>query len=94
MLRALQSVNESPLKVAVYDRIAELPIFSPDREGSSTPKPVTEFTKAIDQADGLIFASPEYVRSIPGGLKNAIDWMVSGNMSMRAGCPCLESRNN
>ncbi|MBB3353520.1 NAD(P)H-dependent FMN reductase [Rhizobium sp. BK049] len=34
---------------------------------------------AIAEADGLILASPEYIRSVPGGLKNAIDWLVSRN---------------
>lgn len=37
------------------------------------------FIAQIEAADGLIISSPEYVHAIPGGLKNAIDWLVSGD---------------
>ena len=65
--------------VTIYDRVSELPVFSPDLEYPHPPKQVVDFANAIEDADGLIFASPEYVRSIPGGLKNAVDWLVSRN---------------
>ncbi|WP_339109528.1 NADPH-dependent FMN reductase [Thioclava sp. GXIMD4216] len=54
----------------------DLPVFSPDQE-SDPPEPVVTLAGMIRKSDGLIIASPEYVRSIPGGLKNAIDWLVS-----------------
>ncbi|WP_406737059.1 NADPH-dependent FMN reductase [Thioclava sp. GXIMD4215] len=60
----------------MYDRLGDLPVFSPDQE-SDPPEPVVTLTGMIRKSDGLIIASPEYVRSIPGGLKNAIDWLVS-----------------
>lgn len=46
-------------------------------EGVNTPENVTEFCTLIADSDGLIISSPEYVHAIPGGLKNAIDWLVS-----------------
>ncbi|EJZ21485.1 oxidoreductase [Rhizobium sp. Pop5] len=76
MLYALQSVAGPTHMVSVYDRIGELPVFSPDLE-SEPPLEVAALAEAIADADGLILASPEYIRSIPGGLKNAIDWLVS-----------------
>lgn len=76
LLRALQAMAGSAHTVLVYDRIAELPVFSPDLE-LDPPPAVSVLAKAIADADGLIVASPEYIRSIPGGLKNAIDWLVS-----------------
>jgi chromate reductase, NAD(P)H dehydrogenase (quinone) len=77
MLRALQSAAGDAHAIAVYDRVGELPVFSPDRERPHPPQAVIGFARAVADADGLIFASPEYVRAIPGGLKNAIDWLVS-----------------
>jgi chromate reductase, NAD(P)H dehydrogenase (quinone) len=77
MLRSLQSAAGSAHVITIFDRINELPVFSPDLEYPNTPKQVLRFAKSVEEADGLIVASPEYVRSIPGGLKNAIDWLVS-----------------
>lgn len=77
MLSALQSAAAPKHLIALSQHSATLPIFSPDLEGLPLPTAVEEFCKAIDSADGIIIASPEYVRAIPGGLKNAIDWLVS-----------------
>lgn len=79
LLRALQATAPDGITVQVYDSIGELPVFSPDREGTDLPECVRQFQQAIADSDGLILSSPEYVRSIPGGLKNAIDWLVSGD---------------
>lgn len=79
LLRALQAIAPDGIAVQVYDGIGELPVFSPDREGADLPDGVRNFQQAIADCDGLLLSSPEYVRSIPGGLKNAIDWLVSGD---------------
>lgn len=65
------------MKIEVFSDIATLPVFSPDREGDNTPPEILAFAAKIADADGLIISSPEYIHAIPGGLKNAIDWMVS-----------------
>ena len=78
MLYALQSAAGSTYAVSIHDRVGELPVFSPDLE-ENPPREVAALARAIADADGLILASPEYIRSIPGGLKNAIDWLVSRN---------------
>lgn len=78
LLRAVQSVSPRGIDVSVFGGVDKLPIFSPDLEGANLPEPVRHFIRTIVESDGLIIASPEYVRSIPGGLKNAIDWLVSG----------------
>jgi len=66
------------VELSLYRGLADLPVFSPDLEGDHTPDVVAEFVSAVRQADGIILSSPEYVRAIPGGLKNAFDWLVSG----------------
>lgn len=53
--------------------ISKLPFYSQDLE-NDPPDIVTEFKEKIREADGFLFVTPEYNRSIPGVLKNAIDW--------------------
>ncbi|MFF5627051.1 NADPH-dependent FMN reductase [Microbacterium sp. LWH10-1.2] len=53
--------------------IRDLPLFDRDDEQSPAPA-VTAFKSAVEESEGLLFVSPEYNRSIPGPLKNAIDW--------------------
>jgi chromate reductase len=57
---------------AIYDGLERLPIFCSDL---ADPPNVVELKDAIAAADGVVFAVPEYNYSIPGGLKNALDWV-------------------
>lgn len=77
LLQALAHHAPSGVSVDVFDGVANLPIFSPDIEGPPAPPIVEEFAAAVARADGLVIACPEYVRALPGGFKNAIDWLVS-----------------
>jgi chromate reductase len=54
----------------VWDGLGDLPHFTPDDDGGA---PVASLRAALVQADAVLFATPEYNRSVPGGLKNAID---------------------
>ncbi len=78
LLQVLADVSPKNIDVTVFHKLQTLPVFSSDLEGANTPSEVKHFIDVIDQADGLIISSPEYVRAIPGGLKNALDWLVSG----------------
>ena len=51
----------------------ELPLYSPDHE-ADCPDVVSALKDAIAASDAVLFVTPEYNRSIPGGLKNALDW--------------------
>ncbi|MFD1377984.1 NADPH-dependent FMN reductase [Micrococcus antarcticus] len=53
--------------------ISDLPLYSADYD-DNYPEAGTALKTAIEASDGLLFISPEYNRSIPGALKNAIDW--------------------
>lgn len=77
MLNAVSDIARPDHTVTVFSDIATLPVFSPDAEDGPLPKSVQTLVDMIRDSDGLIIASPEYVRAIPGGLKNAIDWLVS-----------------
>ncbi|WP_417257626.1 NADPH-dependent FMN reductase [Celeribacter sp.] len=77
-LRAIAALAPPDMEVEVFDGIAQLPVFSPDLETQGRPAPVTDFADRIARCDGVIIACPEYVRGLPGGFKNGIDWLVSG----------------
>ncbi len=67
-------INLAPPELEFFEvGIGDLPLFSPDHE-SDLPEPVRVYKAALESADGVMFISPEYNRSIPGALKNAIDW--------------------
>ncbi len=52
-----------------------LPLFNQDLMDDSLPAPVGELIAAVDAVDAVLIVTPEYNWSIPGGLKNAIDWL-------------------
>jgi chromate reductase len=60
-------------KVEVFDKIGEFPLYNQDEE-ANIPDVVKEFKGKIKKADALLIVTPEYNFSIPGYLKNAIDW--------------------
>jgi chromate reductase len=63
--------------VTIFDALKSLPHFDPELSAENPPKIIVEFRNAIEKADGIIICTPEYVFSIPSGLKNAIEWCVS-----------------
>lgn len=77
LLRAMKNLAPAGIELLVFHNLNALPVFSPDTEGEATPVAVSKLMDAVSANDGIIISSPEYVRAIPGGLKNAIDWMVS-----------------
>jgi chromate reductase len=56
----------------------DLPHFNPDLEagGAAAPTAVADLRRQLEQADAVLIATPEYAHSLPGSLKNALDWMV------------------
>ncbi len=61
------------VSMEIFEGLGEIPLFNQDQE-NNPPQIVKEFKKKIREADALLIATPEYNRSIPGVLKNAIDW--------------------
>lgn len=76
ILDTLKKLYQDKLYIEIYDQIAALPHFNPDLEDEAIPLKVKEFYQLIGQANGVIICSPEYVFSLPGALKNAIEWTV------------------
>jgi chromate reductase, NAD(P)H dehydrogenase (quinone) len=73
LLRAARAVLPPGVELAEWEGLAGVPIFNEDEE-LSPPEPVREFLAAIEDADAVLVATPEYNASLPGGLKNALDW--------------------
>jgi chromate reductase, NAD(P)H dehydrogenase (quinone) len=73
LLRAAAAELPPGLELAEWDGLAGLPAFDEDLERTPPPA-VAEFLAAIERADALLIATPEYNASVPGALKNAIDW--------------------
>ncbi|HVZ18191.1 MAG TPA: NAD(P)H-dependent oxidoreductase [Terriglobales bacterium] len=71
-LRAAQQLAPEEVEIEIFD-LKGIPPFSEDDE-RTPPERVTEFKKKIREADAILIATPEYNYSIPGVLKNAIDW--------------------
>ena len=66
------------MRVERYDRLADVPLFNPDIDVDPGPPAVVGLRKSIAGADALLISSPEYAHGVPGALKNALDWLVSG----------------
>jgi chromate reductase len=73
--RALPELAPEGMKISPLDGIGDMPLYNADIQAQGFPDSVTKMAAAIQQADGVIIVSPEYNYSIPGVLKNAIDWL-------------------
>ena len=73
LLRAAGALLPEGAELDVFGGLAEIPPFSEDVE-HDPPESVLALREAIAAADAVLIATPEYNGSIPGGLKNAVDW--------------------
>ena len=74
LARSLPTLAPGGLSIKPAPTWADIPIYNHDIQDAGWPAPVTAWAEAIRSADGVIIVSPEYNWTIPGGLKNAIDW--------------------
>src|SRR5215207_2238064 len=74
LLRAAGDTLPSGVELVEWDGLAGLPIFDEELE-NDPPVLVQEFLDEIEAADAILIATPEYNASVPGGLKNALDWV-------------------
>lgn len=76
LLRAAAEVAPEGVEVELYDpgALAPIPAYNEEAE-ASPPGAVTALHEAIAAADGVLIATPEYNGSLPGALKNALDWV-------------------
>jgi len=88
VMNALPSLAPAGMRIAEAPPFAQFPLYNADTQDSAgIPAAVQKLADAIRGADGVIFNSPEYNFSIPGGLKNAIDWVSRVQNQPFAGKP-------
>ena len=75
LLRAAAEAAGPDVELELYDRLKEVAPYDEDDEFHTRPASVARLYATIANADAVLFATPEYNASIPGQLKNAIDWV-------------------
>jgi chromate reductase, NAD(P)H dehydrogenase (quinone) len=73
LLRAALETAPEGVELELWEGLGELPLYDEDLE-EDAPDSVRRLREDWDAADAILFATPEYNGSVPGGLKNAIDW--------------------
>jgi len=64
-----------PLELELWEGLKEIPPYDEDDDVEPAPPAVAQMRAAVAGADALVFATPEYNASVPGQLKNAVDWL-------------------
>ncbi len=77
VINVISELAKDTLNISIYEDLTTLPYFNQDLSIENTPQSVLNFRDAIAKADGVLICTPEYVFSLPGILKNAIEWTVS-----------------
>jgi NAD(P)H-dependent FMN reductase len=73
----LEKLAKDYFNFTVWNDLKTLPHFDPDLSADNPPEEIILFRNQVENADGVIISTPEYVFSIPAGLKNAIEWCVA-----------------
>ena len=86
-LDLLESISASApegVEIVIDDNLRALPLFNIDIEAEAIPVPVSAWRQALAECDAVLIASPEYGHSLPGALKNGIDWVIgSGELNQK-----------
>lgn len=77
LLRRIGELLQDRIELTIFNQLTELPHFNPDLDNKQVVPVIANFREQIAEADGVLICTPEYVFSIPGSLKNALEWMVS-----------------
>jgi len=74
LVREAARLAPAGVEVELWEGICDLPIYDQDLEDTDLPESVRRLRQDWSSADAILFATPEYNGSVPGGLKNAVDW--------------------
>jgi chromate reductase len=74
LLRVAAELAPPPAELELFDGLKDVPPYDEDDDGDLVPEGAQRLREAIARADAVLIATPEYNSSIPGQLKNALDW--------------------
>ena len=74
LLHAAEELLPEDVELELYDGLKDIPPYDEDDDGDAAPAAATRFRAAIADADAVLIATPEYNSSVPGQLKNALEW--------------------
>ena len=77
LVNSFAKQTKNSFDLVIFASLKTLPHFDPDLSVDNTPEVVLNFRDKVQNADGILICTPEYVFSIPSGLKNALEWCVS-----------------
>lgn len=77
IIEHIAGISATEMEFEIYNELSGLPYFNPDLDKDKAPGIVEELRSKIKNSDGVLICTPEYVFSLPGALKNLIEWCVS-----------------
>lgn len=89
LARSLQDLAPAGVEIELLPSVADMPIYDGDIEAAGIPGQVSAVGDKVKAADALVIVTAEYNYSIPGGLKNALDWLSRLKNKPLAGKPTL-----
>lgn len=75
-LRTAAEFPPDGVRAVLYQGLVDLPAFVPETDPGAEPSAVTDLRAALSAADAVLFCTPEYAGTLPGSLKNLLDWTV------------------
>ena len=77
LLRAAAELAPDAVSITLYDGLDAIPAFSPERDRENKTESVNNLRQLLQEADAVLFCTPEYIHGMPGTLKNMLDWLAS-----------------
>jgi NAD(P)H-dependent FMN reductase len=77
LIERIADLAKDRLELTVFNDLKKLPQFDPKLSSDNPPASIVDFRKKIEDADGVIISTPEYIFSVPSGVKNSIEWCVA-----------------
>lgn len=77
LVKYLANLSQDQFQFNIYTDLKSLPHFDPELSENNPPEAIIALRNAIQNADGILICTPEYIFSIPSGLKNAFEWCIA-----------------